>query len=143
MGLIADVRQGCVNVLNDVKTANPTLLGEVYAARPASLALGIPCAYVGDFRGNLSHTVRIRQWAGAEQDVVLVFAAWDNAEQQAAADALAQLVVDAFPQNGHFANDNMVGSPVRIRTATELETNGTSYPAVVVTVGNISYLEGR
>ena len=54
-----------------------------------------------------------------------------------------QLVIDAFPQNGHFANDNMVGSPVRIRTATELETNGTSYPAVVVTIGNISYLEGR
>lgn len=143
MGLIADVRAGCVDVLETVRDDNPSLLGEVYSARPASLALGIPCAYVGDFRGSLSHTVLIRQWSGAEQDVVLVFPSWDNAEQQEQADTLVQLVIDAFPQDGHFANDNMVGSPKRIRTATELETNGTSYPAVVVTIGDISYLEGR
>lgn len=143
MGLIADVRAGCVTVLTEVRDANETLLGEVYSARPASLSLGMPCAYVGDFRGNLSHTVLIRQWAGAEIDVVLVFPAWDNAEQQEQADTLVQLVIDAFPQDGHFAHENMVGSPVRIRTATELEQNGVSYPAVVVTIGNISHLEGR
>jgi hypothetical protein len=143
MGLIADVRAGCLTVLDEVKAANPTLLGEVYTARPASLGLPIPCAYVGDFRGNLSHTVHIRQWSGTEQDIVLVFPAWDNAEQQEQADTLVQLLLDAWPQDGHFAHANMVGSPVRVRTATELERDGTSYPAVVVTIGSISTLETR
>ena len=142
MGLMADVRQGAYAKLLEVKAAHPTLLGEVSKARPASLTLGLPHAYVGDFRGNLAYTNKLRQWTNAEQDVVLVFPTLDNAEQQDAADVLTGYVLDAFSADHHWANDNMTGEPVRTRTAAELDVNGQSYPAVVVTLGRITYLEG-
>ena len=142
MGIMADVRAGATVVLQAVRTANPTLIGDVHSARPASLALGAPAAYVGDFRGNIAATTTLRQWTGCEVDIVLVFNAMDNADQQAAADTLAQLVTDQFSSTPNFANAYSVGEPVRIRTATELDSNGVSYPAVVITIGRITYLEG-
>lgn len=141
-GFIATVRDACVTLLEGIRTANPTLLGEVYRARPASLAVGVGCAYVGDFRPSLVYTNQLRQWTGTEQDIVLVWSEWDNAVQQAAADELTQLVMDAVATDPHFIHANSVCEVTRVRAATELESNGTSYPAVVITVGRITYLEG-
>lgn len=142
MGIIADVRAGIVTVLEQVKTANPTLLGEVHSARPASFALGLPLAYVGDFRANIHREASLRQWTGGQQDVVVVATSWDNEEWQADMDTLVQTIVDAFPADGHIV-PNLVAEPVALRTAAELVEGGISYPAVVITIGRITHLEGR
>jgi hypothetical protein len=145
MGLMADSRTGCVEQLEALRTANPTKLGEVYPVAPASYALGLPAAYVGEFRGNLYQTGRLRQFTGSEQDIVFVFPTPDNEEQQEAADELVDLLLAAWPVDGRYISSrtNVVGEPVRIRSATELDSGGISYPAVVVTVGRITHLEGR
>lgn len=142
MGFLADLRQGAHATLLAVKAANPAVLGEVSRARPASLTLSAVHAYVGDIRPSMRFTNQLRQWTGTELDVVLVAGAADNAGTQGLLDAAADLVVDAFSADHHFAGDDMTGEPVRVRPAAELETNGVAYPAVVVTIGNISHLEG-
>lgn len=146
MGLIADVRTGAYTKLVEVRDDNPTLIGDVSRARPASFNLGLPHAYVGDMRLNLAHVTNLRQTRDSELDVVLVGSAWDNEEVTELLDSAAQVVIDAFSDDPHFADSSgfaKVGEPVRVRSAVETGGEGTTYPAVVVTVGRITALEGR
>ena len=142
MGLITDVRAGCVTLLEGIRSADPTLLGDITSARPASFSLGLPAAYVGDLRPGLAYINSLCQRTGTEQDIVLVFSTFDNEEMQAKADTLTQAVLDAVALSPHFIHANSVAEVTRVRVATELDSNGTSYPAVVITVGRITYLEG-
>lgn len=143
MGFVTDVRTGAYDVLVDLQAANETILGEVHRSRPASFALALPVAFVGDFRASIHQTVQLRQWNenGTEVDIWFVMTAWDNAEQQEMADTLVDAFLAAWPTDGHFV-ENAVGDPVRLRTDAIQIGDGT-YPAVVVTVGRIAHLEAR
>lgn len=142
MGFMADLRQGAYATVLAVKAANPTVIGEVSRGRPASLTLSAVHVYVGDIRPSMRFTNQLRYWTGTEIDVVLVAGAADNIETQGILDTAADLVLDAFSADHHFAGDDMTGEPTRVRMASELESNGVLYPAVVITIGNISHLEG-
>lgn len=142
MSFMATLRSSAHAKLVEVRDANPTVLGQVHKARPASLSIVGVSAYVGDCRPSMRFTNQLRQWTGTELDVVLVSGPTDNEETQDRLDVAGDLVLDAFSADHHFAGADMVGEPTRVRMATELEANGTSYPAMVITLGNISHLEG-
>lgn len=142
MGFVSDVRTGAYDILAALADDHPDKLQEVHYTRPAAFSLDQSTAYVGDFRADLHATVQLRQWDPTTQvDLVLVFGGPDNVEKQERMDTLTQLLLDAWPVDGHFV-ENAVGEPVRIRTA-DLQVKEVSFPAVVVTIGRISYLEAR
>lgn len=139
MSVLGDVRAGAVTILQSVAAAHPTSLGQVYTARPASLAP--PCAYVGDVRMDLAHDSGTRRWSGS-LDVVLVDTVADNPETMGRLDTATAYVVDAFTDAPHALGLNTVAEPVSVRSMS-LEQNGVIYEAVVVTVGRFVYQEGR
>lgn len=143
MGFVTDVRTGAFEQLEALQTAvGSESLVEVFRVRPESYALGGPIAFVDQFRGSVQQTARLRSYAGCEVDLIIVLPKADNAEWQEGADTLTDALLASWPVDGHFV-DNAVGEPVRIRTAEDVDVNGVSYPAVVVTIGRIAHLEAR
>lgn len=141
MGFVTDVREGAYQQLVDLQTAvGASVLPTVLRNRPEAYAP--PCAFVDQFRGAIRQTVRLRSYANSEVDLVLILPKADNAEGQALGDTLTDALLASWPVDGHFV-ENAVGEPVRIRTAEDTDNNGTSFPAVIVTIGNIAHLEAR
>lgn len=143
MGFITDVRTGAYEQLVALKaTVGEDALNSVLRTRPESYAP--TCAFVDQFRGNLYQTGRLRQWvdSSTEVDLVFILPKADNAESQANGDTLVDALLASWPVDGHFV-ENAVGEPVRVRTAEDVDSNGISYPAVIVTIGRIAHLEGR
>lgn len=143
MGFVTDVRTGAYQQLVDLQTAvGSEALVEVRKYRPESYALGGPIAFVDQFRGAVQQTTRLRSYAGSEVDLVFILPKADNAEWQERADTLVDGLLASWPVDGHFV-ENAVGEPVRVRTAEDVDVSGTSFPAVIVTIGRIAYLEAR
>ncbi len=144
MGILADVRAGAMDVLEGVKAANPTLIGDVYRARPGAFAFGPNTVYVGDTRADLAYNTSLVNWV-MEVDIVTVLSSWDNEEWMDRAEEVATLIVDAFTADPHFVHPWTVGEPTRIRIGPEGAGRlaEETYPAVVVTVGRILYKAGR
>ena len=135
------VRQGAYDVIEALRLANSDDIAQTGRARPASPG-SMPYIYVGDTRINMEHSSGVRSWEG-EQDVVIVDMAFDNEDQQARVDGIISLVINAFSDNPHFAHDNSVGDPVRTRPAVEDFGAGQIYPAVIITIGDLVFKEGR
>lgn len=143
MGFVTDVRTGAYQQLVDLQTAvGSSALVEVRKYRPESYALGGPIAFVDQFRASVQQTVRLRSYAGSEVDLVFILPKADNAEWQETADTLVDALLSSWPVDGHFV-ENAVGEPVRVRTAEDVDVSGTSFPAVIVTIGRIAHLEAR
>lgn len=143
MGFTTDVRTGAYQQLVALQTAVGTsVLGEVLRARPEGYALGAAVAFVDGFRGSIAQTNRLRSYAGSEVDLVFILPKAVNAEAQESADTLVDALLASWPVDGHFV-ENAVGEPVRVRTAEDVDNNGVSWPAVIVTIGRIAHLEAR
>lgn len=143
MGFVTDVRTGAYQQLQALQTAlGSSVLAEVRKYRPESYALGGPIAFVDAFRGAIQQTTRLRSYAGSEVDLVFILPKADNAEWQDRADVLVDGLLASWPVDGHFV-ENAVGEPVRVRTAEDVDANGISFPAVIVTIGRIAHLEAR
>lgn len=143
MGFVTDVRTGAYDQLVALQTAvGSDVLAEVRRFRPESYALGAAFAFVDAFRGSIAQTTRLRSYAGSEVDLVFILPKADNAEWQDTADTLVDGLLASWPVDGHFV-ENAVGEPVRVRTAEDVDVSGTSFPAVIVTIGRIAHLEAR
>lgn len=143
MGFVTDVRTGAYEQLQALQTAvGDTALAEVLRYRPEGYSFSGPVAFVGDFRASITQTVRLRSYAGSEVDLFFVMPRGDNAEMTEKADDLVDALLESWPVDGHFV-ENAVGEPVMVRTTEDVDVNGTSYPAVVVTIGRIAHLEAR
>lgn len=144
MGILADIRTGAAGVLTALRTANPTLFGDISTARPASFSFAPNHVYIGDTRADLAYNTSLVNWV-CEVDVVVVFPSWDNEEWQDDAETVAQLIVDAFGAAPHFVAPYTVGEPTRIRIAPEggERLAEATYPAVIITIGRILFKDGR
>lgn len=141
MGFVTDVRTGAFEQLQALQAAVGTdALPVVLRYRPESYAA--PCAFVDQFRGAVVQTGRLRSYANSEVDLVLILPKASNAEGTEDGDTLVDALLASWPVDGHFV-ENAVGEPVRIRTAEDVDNNGTSFPAVIVTIGRIAHLEAR
>lgn len=143
MGFVTDVRTGAYQQLVDLKAAvGDTVLAEVHRVRPESYSLSAAIAFVDQFRGTFAQTSRLRSYAGSEVDLVFIIPRTVNAEAQESTDTLVDALLSSWPVDGHFV-ENAVGEPVRVRTTEDVDNNGISFPAVVVTIGRIAHLEAR
>ena len=141
MGFVTDVRTGAFQQLQALQTAVGTdALAVVLRNRPEAYAPR--CAFVDQFRGAVTQTGRLRSYANSEVDLVFILPKASNAEGQDEGDDLVDALLASWPVDGHFV-ENAVGEPVRIRTAEDVDNNGVSYPAVIVTIGRIAHLEAR
>jgi len=137
----SDVRDGIYGLLTGFQTANPTLLHHVYRRRPGSF----PDKYTG-FVGSMPETVAHTGGSLSQRtmtpSVVLVMRLTEPANEQA--DAMDDLI-DAFityaNARPHAVSNQTVCVPTAVEDV-ELESEGTFYPAAVVTFGTIA-LEGR
>lgn len=136
-----DIVAGLVTMLNTVKTANPTLLLAVYAARPEGFP-DLPAAFVD------SRPENVRQDSGTRTrlmspSIVIVRRLTNNAEAMAAFDVLVDLVTDAITANPQFATDTI--HPGEFSIADEEYDYGDDYKfaAVRFSLSNISIMEGR
>lgn len=106
-----DARVALNTLLTNFQAANPTLLNQVYRARPATLHP--PCAFIGDWREptislDMSIITRLPQ-----VDLVLVQGEYSNAETMDRQDVLSDAFVSYLANNAHQGN----GVIVRLSTS--------------------------
>ena len=107
----ADARVALNTLLSSFLAANPTLLNQVYRARPKTLHP--PCAFIGDWHEptitlDMSIVTRLPQ-----VDLVLVQGEYDNAETMDAQDVLTDAFISYLANNAHQGN----GVITRLSTA--------------------------
>ncbi len=91
----SDVVSAIIGILNAQKTATPTQLRAVYAARPGGFS-EVPAAYIGERSETITHGGQIRTRTMTGLTVVLVDAFVDAAEAGDRMDDLVDLLVERF-----------------------------------------------
>lgn len=138
----ADTRAALVAVLEAEKAASPTLLRQVWAARPGGFA-EVPAAYVSNMTEAITWTAgtRTRLMDGAEVTIV-------DSYREGSSDLLDQLVdklIDRFSA-ATTAIANAIIEPTRVADS-EVSVEGaertTYYRAVVISLGRTAKWEGR
>lgn len=133
----ADFRTGVSGLLDDFRTANPTLLSQTYRARPASFHP--PLAYIGPVVepridltvGPVTRLIRAQ--------VALVQGLYDNAETADRLDVLADAFIQYVADHPHAINARSVLVPTQAEDV-ELEMRGAEgrpslfYAATLITL---------
>lgn len=110
-----DVHAGIVSVLTDFKAANPTLLRQVWHARPSSYTLGeLPAAVLGNLTETIStmNGVRQRQFTGFT--VELVDRSPDNMESDDRMNLLVDAMLDYLTAAFHSASGTSISEPIAV-----------------------------
>lgn len=88
----AEYRTALFDILTDFQAANPTLLRQVYRARPATYYP--PCAYVGGINEpDISHQFGGQRSRTQESTLVLIEGVYENAETADRLDVLADALI--------------------------------------------------
>jgi len=137
----SDVRDGIYGLLTGFQTANPMLIQHVYRRRPGSFPDKLS-GFVGSMPETIAHTGGSLSQRTMTPTIVLVMKLTDPAHEQS--DAMDDLV-DAFityaNARPHAVSNQTVVVPTGVEDV-ELDSEGTLYPAAIVTFGTIA-LEGR
>lgn len=136
----AQLRAGCKSVLDDIKSANPTLLAHVYDHRPQSYRT--PCAFVDNviLEPSISHTAGLR-FRDLVARVYIVHRVISNDQVADEQDALVDLAVDAFTADPRAASSSTLLEPISV-DADEVTDGDATYAASVLSIrGRIQ--EGR
>lgn len=136
MGFLGQARAGAFTVIDSVAGAT-----QVHRARPASIA-SLPCVWVDDAAFSLDHSAGIRSWNGT-LEVWVAYDAFDNEDGLVRAETLLDTILDAFSADPHWPGTNTIGEPRGVRTDSFDGGDGVTYPALVVTLGNIQMKDGR
>lgn len=136
----AQLRSGCKDVLDTLKSANPTLLAHVYDHRPASFRT--PCAFVDNviLEPSISHTagLRFRDLVAQVHFTHKIVSNDQTADEQ---DALVDLAVDAFTADPRAASTTTLIEPISVEGHEETDGDA-SYACSIVNVrGRVQ--EGR
>lgn len=144
----ADLVAALVAILNDQRTATPTLLRKVYASQPGAFN-ELPVAYVGARPEAITHDASTRTRTIQTEVWVVDTYAGDNVQDGDRMDQLVDALVDRFDVPG---NVQRVGSSIiELTSVTDTDypvTNPvtgqvTNYRACVFTFGKNAKLEGR
>jgi hypothetical protein len=141
----AQLRAGCLTVLQAVQTAHPTLLVHIYDHHPP--AFRTPCAFVENVitEPTITHAAQTRRMdIVAEVHLVNKYVSNDQtADEQ---DALVDYVVDAFSDNKRAASDQSLTEPTSVsgHEETVLGPSGETlaYACSVITVVG-HFIEGH
>jgi hypothetical protein len=137
-----DVTDRLVQLGNDFKSANPTLLLRVYHRRPIGLTGDLPALFIGTHNETIRHTSGLRQRTMEPQLVLLGTPTGSEQEVADEMDTLVDAFLDYLTEHPHAISSNTVTSPTQVRD-TELDIDGTVYPTAVITLGETIVLEGR
>lgn len=134
------LRAGCLTVLNTYKTANPTLLPNIYDYPPESFTT--PCAYVEKtVNEKIEHDASTRRRV-LTVNVVLVTKLMSNDQATGEQDVLVDGLVDEFTATPNAASTTTMIQPVSV-TDTEITAGeGVRYAGAVITIEG-SIQEGR
>ena len=141
----ADIVTAVLAVLNAQKTATPTQLRAVYAARPGSFS-ELPCAYLGPRDETIRHGAQLRTRTMTGLTVFIVDAFMDATETADRLDLLVDLLVDRF--TAAYAQVPGGGSILQMTSVsdTEVEVGGevpVHYRGCVLSFGETFVTEGR
>jgi hypothetical protein len=135
-----DMAAGLATILAGFMAANPTLVSSTWRARPPSLNVDLPTAFVETRPETVSHANGIRTRT-MTPGVTFVDRLTDNNESMTRMDVLVDAAMDYFTANPHITSNTVWDA---LTTADHLEDEGGSiFLAVTFTFGNISIIEGR
>ena len=136
----AQLRAGCKDVLDDLKTANPTLLAHVYDHRPT--VYRTPCAFVDNviLEPSITHTAGLR-FRDLVARVYIVHKFVSNDQTADEQDVLVDKAVDAFTADPRAASSTTLLEPISVEPD-EVTDGEATYAASVINVrGRVQ--EGR
>ena len=136
----AQLRAGCKSVLDDLKTANPTLLAHVYDHRPPRYLT--PCAFVDNviLEPSISHTAGLR-FRDLVARVYIVHKLVTNNQTADEQDVLVDKAVDAFTADPRAASTTTLLEPISVESE-EVTDGDAIYAASVLNIrGRVQ--EGR
>jgi len=137
----SDVRDGIYGLLTGFQTANPMLIQHVYRRRPGSFPDKLS-GFVGSMPETIAHTGGSLSQRTMTPTIVLVMKLTDPAHEQSdAMDDLVDSFVSYANARPHAVSNQTVVVPTGVEDV-ELDSEGTLYPAAIVTFGTIA-LEGR
>lgn len=110
-----DIHDGLVTLLGLFKTANPTLLRQIWHARPNSFTLGeLPAVVIG----SMSETATTQQGIRTRGGTGVTFDIIDRAPEPQEADERMNVLVDAFwdllTANPHMASGTSLVTPIGV-----------------------------
>lgn len=109
------VHAGIVSTLTAFKAANPTLLRQVWHARPSSFTLGeLPCAVLGNLTETISTSQGIRQRQFTGFTVELVDRSPDNMESDDRMNQLVDAMLDYLTAAYHTASGTSIVEPIGV-----------------------------
>lgn len=110
-----DVHNGIVTTLTAFKTANPTLLRQVWHARPGSYTLGeLPAAVIGNLTETIATANGIRQRMFTGFTVELVDRAPDSQEADDRMNVLIDALLDYLTAAYHMASGTSIVEPIGV-----------------------------
>lgn len=137
----SDVRDGIYTLLTGFQTANPTLIQHTYRRRPGSFPDKLS-AFVGPMPETIAHTGGSLSQRTMTPSVVLVMKLTEpNHEQSDEMDDLVDSFVTYANARPHAVSNQTVVVPTSVEDV-ELESEGTFYPAAIVSFSSVA-LEGR
>lgn len=136
----SDVRDGIYILLTGYQAANPTLIQHTYRRRPGSFPDKLS-AYVGSMPESIAHTGGSLSQRTMTPTIVLVMRLSEPSHEQSdAMDDLVDGFVTYATARPHAVSNQTVCVPTGVEDV-EIDSEGTLYPAAVVTFSTIA-LEG-
>ncbi len=136
-----DITTGLVNLGEDFKSANPTLLQRVYPRRPGGFAGDLPALYIGAKNEALRHDSGTRMRVLEPQLVLVGNPLGSLNEMTDEMDTLVDTFIDYLTLHPHAGGSNSNIEPVGVRDV-ELEMDDVVYPTAVIDC-RFEVLEGR
>ncbi len=128
----ATFRTALIGILTDFQTANPTMLRQVYAARPATFYP--PCAYVGQFsEPTIEHEFGNRQARSLRGQLVIVHGVYENRETLESLDVAADALITYLASQHARADATKLLQAISAEDA-DLVIAETTYAATLITV---------
>jgi len=122
-------------------TANPTLLKRFYSVRPGAFN-ELRCGYIGPLSETVTHSAGIRRRTMSPQIVLVDHLREPASETADALDDLVDAFLDYVTARPHAISNTTLTSVTAIEDI-ELDGEVTSYPAVILTLGETIIQEGR
>jgi len=128
----ADFRTALIGILDDFRTAHPSMLRQTHNARPATFYP--PCAYVGQFsEPTIEHEFGNRQTRSLRGQLVIVHGVYENSETAASLDVTADALITYLATQHARADATKLLEPISSEDA-DLVIAETTYAATLITV---------
>lgn len=137
-----DVTDRLVALIEDFKSANPTLILRSYHRRPGGFTGDLPAIYIGSRNETVTHSVGLRTRTMEPQLVIVGHPTGTPEEIADEMDTVIDTFLDYVTTHPHAISSNTLTAVTTIRDV-ELDLDDVVYPAAVLTLGDTIAQEGR